>query len=275
MRASALPACDDIIRHVVHQFTRELRNSGITSPGINFQQFLQYVAANPDAFEQLYQTASLSLWSRRMAAPANEPQPGVPGTAGDITWTPALHVSAWVSGSREGRRPEVAEVVELVPGRNDPRWLQSWQAVLNLDSKALWLARCSRLVVQTLHAIASRAPLPALLSLDMDAEAEAVVQTRADAARLLPADLQGDCGASKKSKDSTKVVAPRSDTVFAVGDRVQLAEGYRDHSDARDGPLSPGDVGTIIRAPAPPGVSNVCVCVYVCVCVCVCVCVSV
>ena len=126
MRASDLPACDDVIHHVVYQFTRELRESGISSAGISFEQFLRYVVANPDAFAQLYQEAGLSLWSRRMSPPANEPQPGAQGAPEAYAWAPALRVSVWVSGMHQGRRLQVSEVVDVCETSYD----ESWQVLL-------------------------------------------------------------------------------------------------------------------------------------------------
>ncbi len=49
--------------------------------------------------------------------------------------------------------------------------------MLGLDSKALWVARCGHLVLQSLRSLAAGAPLPRLMSMDMDAEAEAVAHT--------------------------------------------------------------------------------------------------
>jgi hypothetical protein len=126
MRASDLPACDDVIHHVVYQFTRELRESGISSAGISFEQFLRYVVANPDAFAQLYQKAGLSLWSRRMAPPANEPQPGAQGAPEAYAWSPALRVSVWVSGMNQGRRLQVSEAVDVC----ETSYEESWQVLL-------------------------------------------------------------------------------------------------------------------------------------------------
>jgi hypothetical protein len=122
MRASDLPACDDVIHHVVYQLTRELRESGISSPGISFQQFLQYVVANRDVFAQLYQKASLNLWFRRMAPPANEPQPGAQGAAEAFNWSPTLCVSVWVSGMHQGRRLQVWEAVDVCETSYDESW---------------------------------------------------------------------------------------------------------------------------------------------------------
>ena len=60
--------------------------------------------------------------------------------------------------------------------------------MLGLDSKALWVARCGRLVLQSLRSLAAGAPLPRLMSMDLDAEAEAVAQT----ANVLKSSLHSD-----------------------------------------------------------------------------------
>ena len=60
--------------------------------------------------------------------------------------------------------------------------------MLGLDSKALWVARCGRLVLQSLRSLAAGAPLPRLMSMDLDAEAEAVAQT----AHVLKSSLLSD-----------------------------------------------------------------------------------
>ena len=60
--------------------------------------------------------------------------------------------------------------------------------MLGLDSKALWVARCGHLVLQSLRSLAAGAPLPRLMSMDLDAEAEAVAQT----ANVLKSSLHSD-----------------------------------------------------------------------------------
>jgi len=172
LRAASLPLLDDVILHEVHKCAGELRVAGLTSSGLNFEQFLKFAIANKEAFEPIFRETNLKQWSQKMVSPSCEGSESREVGAG----SPSLNVKVWVSGGKgSGHYGSVAvdEVVRVAPETLQ----QTLGAALNVASsgKAQWLPRCARVAMDTIAGIVNaRAGLPEIMTYRSSAQTPCV-----------------------------------------------------------------------------------------------------
>ena len=165
MRAAAqtMEGLDDAtIRQRVDLLVSEMREEGINSPFVSFGQFLQFAVPRHQMFSQLYQKVSLAEWANKMAVTNDEKSKHV-----DDTWSPALRVQVWIGGGKgrgaAGERMTIGEVVRVLrPASEDSR-----NAIFKADTQSMWLARCSRIAIDTTAVMlrgGSLASLPTIMS---------------------------------------------------------------------------------------------------------------
>jgi hypothetical protein len=151
MRAASLPLLDDMLLHEVHKCASELRAAGLTSAGLNFEQFLTYAIAHIEAFEPILKETNLKKWSKKMnMSPSSDG-----GEPGDVSANPpSLHVKVWASGGKGSGHCGGISVDELLQVATETQQ-QTLAVALGIArcGKAQWLSRCARVAMDTISSI--------------------------------------------------------------------------------------------------------------------------
>ena len=159
LRLASLELNDDVVLHQVHAFSREMRDAGLETAGLSFEQFLVYAVANKEAFDPILQKMNLTQWSKKMSSVSTDDA---------SRWSPSFHVKVWVSGGRgagHGGGVRVDEVVRVDRKTSH----QTLRGVLGISAaaRAQWLSRCARVALDTISGIANadaRAGLPDIMT---------------------------------------------------------------------------------------------------------------
>jgi hypothetical protein len=153
MRAASLPLLDDMLLHEVHKCAGELRAAGLTSAGLNFEQFLTYAIAHIEAFEPILKETNLKKWSKKMnMSPSSDG--GEPGEGDVSADPPSLHVKVWASGGKGSGHCGGISVDELLRVATETQQ-QTLAVALGIASfgKAQWLSRCACVAMDTISSI--------------------------------------------------------------------------------------------------------------------------
>jgi hypothetical protein len=202
MRAASLPLLEDMLLHEVHKCAGELRAAGLTSAGLNFEQFLTFAIANREAFEPILKETNLRKWSKKMnMLPSSDG-----GEPGDVSADPpSLHVKVWASGGKGSGHCGGIGVDELLRVATETQQ-QTLAVALGIASsgKAQWLSRCARVAMDTISRIVNAsADIPEVMTYQSPAKTKRVAGkggTQASAPGA-PQTAPAQAGATFRSSD--------------------------------------------------------------------------
>jgi hypothetical protein len=202
MVAASLPLLDDMLLHEVHKCAGELRAAGLTSAGLNFEQFLTFAIANREAFEPMLKEKNLKKWSKKMNM-LPSPDGGEPR---DVSADPpSLHVRVWASGGKGSGHCGGIGVDELLRVATETQQ-QTLAVALGIASsgKAHWLSRCARVAMDTISSIVNASvDMPEVMTYQSPAKTTRVAGkggTQASAPGA-PQTAPAQAGATFKSSD--------------------------------------------------------------------------
>jgi hypothetical protein len=209
---------DETIGQRLDLLISEMRQEGISTPLVNFGQFLKFVAPRHHMFSHLYQKVALAEWSRKMAGSDNQGK----RKESDNDYVPSLRVRVWVGGGNGrgagGERMTIDEALAVLsPASDDTR-----DAVFKNNMQSKWLARCSRIAIDTTAIIlkgGSLASLPTVISAKAATDTSQKVPLL-DGADIAHAQRQGFKISQEGS--ATRFVAPTiiGGSVLLISDRA-------------------------------------------------------
>jgi hypothetical protein len=176
MSTASLPLFDDVLVHEVHKCAGELRAAGLTSAGLDFEQFLTFAMANREAFEPILKETNLKKWSKKInMSPSSDG-----GEPGDLSATsadpPSLHVKVWASGGKGSGHCGGISVDEVFRVATEAQQ-QTLAVALGIASsgKAQWLSRCARVAMDTISSIVNAsADMPEVMTYQSPAKTKRV-----------------------------------------------------------------------------------------------------